>query len=428
MALSIILSIIIVALLVAVVVLIKTMMRINAENKVVVVENATKEAMLQGIKTQLDDANKDLMQLSPLLAENARLKEQIRIVAEEKEKLQAETEARFKLLANEIFDDKTKRFKELNETRLSEILLPLKEQITKFEAALKDNTMNDVKDRESLRVHIQKLMELNQSIGKEAKDLTSALKGNSKVQGDWGEMILRDILENCGLQEGVHFTVQQTTDDLGNRLMSDAGKTVRPDVVVKFPEDKSLVIDSKVSLSHYVDFCAEEDEMIRKQLLAKHIASVKRHIDELKGQKYQKVVPNSADFIMMFIPNEGAYMLAMQHDNSLWQYAYDNHVVIISPTHLISVLKLVDQLWQHDKQTKNAVKIAEETGKLYDKFAGFVDDMIAIDKNLNNTRKSYDEAMKKLTTGTGNILKRVNDIKALGVKNSKTLSIRIDED
>ena len=428
MTLSIILSIIIVTLLVAVVVLSKNLMRSNAENKAIVVENATKEAMLLNLKSQLGEAQKNLAQIAPLTAENARLKEKIRIESEEKARLQAETESRFKLLANEIFDDKTKRFKELNETRLSEILVPLKEQITKFEAALQDNTKNDIKDRETLRVHIENLMKLNESIGKEAKDLTSALKGNSKVQGDWGEMILRDILENCGLQNGVHFTVQQTTDELGNRLVGEEGKAVRPDVVVKFPDEKFLVIDSKVSLVNYVDYCSEEDEQKRKQYLAKHIASVKRHIDELKGQKYQKVVANSADFIMMFIPNEGAYMLAMQHDNSLWNYAYDNHVVIISPTHLISVLKLVDQLWQHDKQTKNALKIAEETGKLYDKFAGFVTDMEAIDRGLNNTRKSYDDAMRKLSSGTGNILKRVKDIKELGAKTSKTISLRSDDE
>lgn len=389
---------------------------------------ATKSVQIENYKQQLTEAQNNIAKLTPLIAENARLQEQIRLITDEKAKLQQEAEANFKNLANDIFDDKTKKFKELNESRLNEILTPLKEQISKFENTIHDNTKNETKDREALREHIKLLMELNKTIGKEAKELTNALKGNSKTQGDWGEMILCDILDNCGLQEGLHYTVQQTTDEFGNRLTDSNGQTVRPDVVVKFPQDKSIIIDSKVSLTSYVDFCNEEDNDKKKQYLDKHITSVKRHIDELKGQKYQKAIKNSADFIMMFIPNEGAYIAAMQSDNTLWKYAYDNHVVIISPTHLVSVLKLVDQLWQHDKQTKNALKIAEETGRLYDKFAGFIDDMKAIDKSLNSTRTAYDGAMKKLTTGTGNILKRISDIKELGAKTSKTLSIEPSEE
>lgn len=420
---TIILSIIILVLIAIVIGMYRALHKSNEEKTIIMTENASKTAQIEGLNTRLSEVALSLEQLSPLSAENAKLKEQVRVITEEKARMQQEAESQFKLLANEIFDDKTKRFKELNESRLNEILVPLKEQITKFENALHDNAKNEIKERESLREHIRLLMELNQTIGKEAKDLTQALKGNSKTQGDWGEMILRDILENCGLQEGVHFTVQQTTDEQGNRLTSENGQSVRPDVVVKFPQDKAIIIDSKVSLSSYVDFCAEEDDSKRKHLLDKHIISVKKHIDELKDRKYQKAINNSADFIMMFIPNEGAYIAAMQHDNNIWKYAYDNHVVIISPTHLISVLKLVDQLWQHDKQTKNALKIAEETGKLYDKFVGFIDDMKAIDKSINSSRLAYDNAMKKLTTGTGNILKRVSDIKELGAKTSKTLSI-----
>lgn len=406
-----------------IIILLRMLKKSNDVRTATLTENAAKTAQLESITEQLNSAKTTIEKLHPLSAENATLKEQIRIINEEKVKLQQESQAQFRLLANEIFDDKTKRFKELNESRLNEILTPLKEQITKFENALQDNAKNDIKDREALKEHIKLLMELNQTIGKEAKDLTNALKGNSKTQGDWGEMILRDILENCGLQEGIHFTVQQTTDELGNRLTGADGQTVRPDVVVKFPQDKSIIIDSKVSLTGYVEYCATDDESTRKICLDKHIASVKKHIDELKGQKYQKAISNSADFVMMFIPNEGAYIAAMQHDNKIWKYAYDNHVVLISPTHLVSVLKLVDQLWQHDKQTKNAVKIAEETGKLYDKFVGFIEDMKIIDKNLNSTRVAYDNAMKKLSTGTGNILKRVTDIKELGAKTSKTLSL-----
>ncbi len=420
---TIILSIIILILIVIIFSLYNALRKSNDEKTSALSEIAGKSALLENYTSQLNELRKKNESMTLLSAENARLQEQIRLINEEKERLRQETENNFKILANEIFEDKTKRFKELNETRLTEILSPLKEQITKFENTLQDNAKNDIKDREALKEHIKILVELNQTIGKEAKDLTKALKGNSKTQGDWGEMILRDILENCGLQEGIHFTVQQTTDEQGNRLTSSDDRAVRPDVVVKFPQDKSIIIDSKVSLSSYVEYCATEDEESRKIFINKHLTSVKKHIDELKGQKYQKAIKNSADFVMMFIPNEGAYIAAMQHDNNLWKYAYDNHVVIISPTHLVSVLKLVDQLWQHDKQTKNALRIAEETGKLYDKFVGFTEDMKAIDKTLNSTRTAYDNAMKKLSTGTGNLIKRVSDIKELGAKTSKTLSL-----
>lgn len=459
MTTTIILAIIILILIAIVIWLNNTLRKNNEELKTLTSENASKTIKLENVEAQLNEARVTLQELtpltaeraslkeqirsttqqleearasievlSPLSAENATLKEQIRIINEEKTRLQQEAEARFKLLANEIFDDKTKRFKELNETRISEILSPLREQIHKFEIALLDNTKNDIKDRESLREHLKTLMELNRTIGKEAQELTQALKGNSKVQGDWGETILRSILENCGLQEGVEFTVQQTKDEQGNTLKDEQGHNIRPDVIVKFPGNKSLVIDSKVSLSSYVEYCSASDEDQRNEHLKKHLISVKKHIDELKGAKYQKAVDNSADFIMMFIPNETAYIVAMQADNTLWKYAYDNHVVIISPTHLISVLKLVDQLWQHDKQTKNAIKIAEETGKLYDKFVGFIHDMQDIDNSINASRKAYDKAMNKLSSGTGNIIKRVQDIKDLGAKASKTLSIEAKEE
>lgn len=456
---TIILSIIIVILIVATIWLYHSLQKNTSEAKQVLAENASTKAILDNTTSQLNEAKSNLEKLSPLVAENATLREQnritseqldearatiesltplnaenatlreqIRIINEEKTKLQQESEARFKLLANEIFDDKTKRFKELNENRLTEILNPLKEQILKFEGALQLNVKNDIKDREALREHLRMLMELNQTISKEAQELTQALKGNSKVQGDWGETILKTILESCGLQEGVAFTLQQTKDDKGNTLKDSEGRNVRPDAVVKFPGNKSIIIDSKVSLKNYVDFCSATNDVERKEHLKKHLSSIKDHIDALKGFKYQNVIENSADFIMMFVPNEGAYITAMQADNNLWKYAYDNHVVIISPTHLISVLKLVDQLWQHDKQTKNAVLIAEETGKLYDKFANFIKDMQDIDNSIKASRNAYDKAMNKLTTGTGNIVKRIQDIKALGAKTSKTLAIEAKEE
>ncbi len=402
-------------------------------------ENASNAALLQSTNQQMAESKEALEkssnenkliseQLKTVTAENARLNEKIQIITEEKVRLQQEAESQFKLLANEIFDDKTKKFKELNETRIGEILNPLKERINQFETTIRQNATSEAKDREALKEHIRTLMELNKNMSKDAKDLTQALKGNSKIQGDWGEMILKDILESCGLQEGVEFTVQQTRDNLGNIITGDNGRALRPDVIVKLPGEKEIIIDSKVSLTDYVEFANAEDDDLRKSYLSKHVASVKRHIDELKTKKYQNALANSADFVMMFIPNEGAYIAAMQSDQALWKYAYDNHVVLISPTHLISVLKLVEQLWRHDKQTKNAIKIAEESGKLYDKFVGFIEDMKSIDRTLANTRTAYDNAMNKLQVGRGNIIKRIEDIKDLGAKASKNMSISAGED
>ena len=261
---TLILTIIIALLLAAIYAMYRSMRKSENEKQCLLTDNATKKALLDNTSKQLAEAQGTIDKLSPLMAENARLKEQLRIISDEKEKIKQEAESHFKLLANEIFDDKTKRFKELNESRLNEILTPLKDQIAKFETAMHDNAKNETKDREALKEHIKLLMDLNQTIGKEAKDLTQALKGKSKVQGDWGEMILRDILENCGLQEGLHFTVQQTTDEQGNILTNEAGKAIRPDVVVRFPQGKHIIIDSKVSLSSYVDYCAEESANERK--------------------------------------------------------------------------------------------------------------------------------------------------------------------
>lgn len=439
MTTTLILAIILLVLIIGIIALFRSNQRITASMHEIQADNASKAAMLQSTSQQLAEskevatnaANESRAlteQVKTISAENARLNEKIHLITEEKARLQQEAENRFKLLANEIFDDKTKKFKELNETRISEILTPLKERINQFETTIRQNATSEAKDREALKEHIRTLMELNKNMSKDAKDLTQALKGNSKIQGDWGEMILKDILESCGLQEGVEFTVQQTRDNLGNVLTGDNGRTLRPDVIVKLPGEKEIIIDSKVSLTDYVEYVNCEDDEARKSYLSKHVASVKRHIDELKTKKYQNAVANSADFVMMFVPNEGAYITAMQADQSLWKYAYDNHVVLLCPTHLISVLKLVEQLWRHDKQTKNAIKIAEESGKLYDKFVGFVDDMKAIDRTLTSTRAAYDSAMNKLQTGRGNLIKRIEDIKDLGAKASKNMAISSGEE
>lgn len=357
-----------------------------------------------------------------LRTENARLDEQLRQQAEERKNLRVESERVFREIATTIFDEKSKVMSENNRTQLGDILSPFKSDLENLKKTINDCYIGEMSEVKSLKEQVKDLTDLNNTIGREAKELTMALKGNSKVQGDWGEMLLKQLLEKSGLEEGVNYVLQATEDEDGDKIKGENGGQLRPDTIFYLPEGKNLIIDSKVSLTAYTDYInASAEEQSAK--LALHLRSVKSHIDELARKEYPKYVKNSADFVMMFVPNEGAYLAALNADKDLWANAYDRHVVIISPTHLISVLKLMYQLWMRDKQTKNALKIADETGKLYDKFVGFVSDLEEVGKHLDKAGAVYEEAHKKLSSGKGNLLSRVEGIKELGVKTAKRLKI-----
>lgn len=363
--------------------------------------------------------------LTDLRIENARLQERMSVMESERAAVQKASEDRFRILANEIFVKQSDNFRQNSEARLSELLNPLRENIKDFKKTITDNYVNEAKERHALSVHLENLMALNQSIGKEARELTNALKGDTKVQGDWGEMILESILEKSGLVKDENYFIQSTRNDDGSLLKNDSGQMLRPDVVVCLPDKKYIVIDSKVSLTAYNSYInAENDD--RKDAFGKaHVASVRNHIRELDAKQYQKYVGVSAnsrlDYILMFIPNEHAYLVAMSLDRNLWQEAFDRHIVIISPAHVISTLRLIAQLWIRDKQTKNALLIAEESGKLYDKFVGFVNDMKEIEIGMIKLKSIYDGAFKKLSDGKGNLIERARVLKALGAKASKSL-------
>lgn len=376
---------------------------------------AIKDKAARALRNELEEAR----------IENARLKEKIGNVEAFNNSVREETKAQFKSLAADIFSSQSEKFKEANETRLSEILNPLKEDIKDFKRRVDDTYMNSSKERTLLGEQMKRLMELNMSIGKEARDLTEALSGNTKVQGDWGEMVLETILVKSGLVEGENYFVQRTKNDDGTQIKNDDNGRLRPDVVVALPDKKCIVIDSKVSLTAYVNYINADNEDNRQRFGKAHLLSVRSHLKELETKRYQDFVgvgnDDRIDYVLMFIPNEHAYMAAMTLDNNLWMEAYEKRVVIISPAHVISTLRLIAQLWTRDKQTKNALKIAEEGGKLYDKFVGFVNDMQTVEQSLGKASEAYASAMSKLHTGRGCIVSKVENLKKLGAKTSKTL-------
>ena len=376
---------------------------------------AIKDKAARALRNELEEAR----------IENARLKEKIGNVEAFNNSVREETKAQFKSLAADIFSSQSEKFKAANETRLSEILNPLKEDIKDFKRRVDDTYMNSSKERTLLGEQMKRLMELNMSIGKEARDLTEALSGNTKVQGDWGEMVLETILVKSGLVEGDNYFVQRTKNDDGTQIKNDDNGRLRPDVVVALPDKKCIVIDSKVSLTAYVNYINADNEDDRQRFGKAHLLSVRSHLKELETKRYQDFVgvgnDDRIDYVLMFIPNEHAYMAAMTLDNNLWMEAYEKRVVIISPAHVISTLRLIAQLWTRDKQTKNALKIAEEGGKLYDKFVGFVNDMQTVEQSLGKASEAYASAMSKLHTGRGCIVSKVENLKKLGAKTSKTL-------
>lgn len=352
---------------------------------------------------------------------NARLGEQVRLLGQEQARLRDQSLLVFKDAASQLLAQQGHAMKDANEQRLNDILNPFKNNLDALRATIEAYKSQQGRDTAALQQQIKDLSDVNRSVGKEARELTQALRGDSKVQGDWGELVLKQILDLSGLEEGVNYELQATRDGNGEILKNDQGARLRPDVIFNLPEGKRLVIDSKVSLTAYTDYVNADGEQQRQEALKRHLASVRKHVDELGQKTYQRWVKDSADFVMMFIPNEPAYLLAMSADNDLWAYAFQRQVVIVSPTHLISVVRLIDQLWSRDRQTKNALEIAQEAGKMYDKMAAFVADLQSADKALHSAQKAYDDAWKKLSNGTGNLLGRARKIKAMGAKATKQL-------
>lgn len=343
------------------------------------------------------------------------------------ESLRREMMLQFNVLASDVLRRNSESLKEANSEQIDALLRPLKENIESFKKTISEGYVKETSSRKLLEVQIERLVKLNETIGEEARNLTSALKGNSKVQGDWGEMILETLLENAGLERGINFETQLTRDSGGNVLKNDEGKLLRPDVLIKLPDNHSIIVDSKVSLTAFVDYCNAEDENVRIVAGKKHLQSVYAHIDELYAKMYQNNLKGAADYVMMFIPNESAYIAAVQLDINLWKYAYERGVIIVSPTHLFSVMSIVSQLWRQDKQNRNAMLIAERGGKLYDKLVLFMESFEKVGKSIDDAMTSYNKSFNQLRTGKGNVLRQAEDMKALGAKASKSLPERLSD-
>ena len=376
------------------------------------------EAKQQEFNKAIDAKQQELRALD---TERAALQQRLNFLEQEQKQLAEDSKLVFSRVASDLLEKHGKTLRENSQQQISQLLNPLSVNLEQLKKSINDYSHKQVEYSTALKQQIEDLDKMNQSIGKEAKELSNALRSNSKTQGDWGEMILTRILENSGLVEGTNYHLQVTHNTDGSLITNDQGKALRPDVVIHLPDGKNLVIDSKVSLTAYTQWANEEDEQLRKEHLKEHLNSVKRHIDELQNKRYEQWVKDAADFVMLFIPNEAAYLQAMQADNDLWQYAYKRNVVIVSPTHLISSVKLIDQLWTRERQNKNAMQIAEEAGKMLDKFSAFADDLKAINKALNSAQQSYDAAWNKLTDGKGNLVTRAQKVQQLGAKATKQL-------
>jgi DNA recombination protein RmuC len=321
----------------------------------------------------------------------------------------------FENLAHKTLEVAASKLTDQNKLNIDQLLSPLKTQIDGFKSRIEQVYTTETADRSALRTQIESLTKLNLQMTEEAKNLTLALKGDSKSQGDWGEMILEKVLETSGLIKDVEFTIQAS-------FKSDEGSDLRPDVIINLPERRHFVIDSKVSLTAYERYCNMTDEKNRNAALKEHIQSIRAHVDELAEKKYhdfyQITVP---DFVFMFVPVEPALLIAVREDQTLFNYAFKKNVVLLTPSTLLATLKTVEYMWKQEKQTRNAKEIARRSGALYDKFMGLYKDLLDIGKKLDSTTSVYHSALDKLKTGKGNLIKSLDDIKKLGAKTSKEL-------
>lgn len=416
---------------------IKTSAAFTGEKEILTNKLASVEASLQVANQTITEKNKVIENgedkysnlqtafskiSADLAVATSKLETQEKTIAELGEKFTTE----FENIANKILDNKTSKFTELNKTNLTSILEPLSKNIADFQKQVHEVYDKESKERFSLGEKVKELASLNQVISDEARNLTQALKGQSKTQGRWGEMILESILEKSGLRKDQEYFMEHyLVDEEGKYLRSDSeDKKMRPDAVVKYPDNRQVIIDSKVSLNAFTRMLEATDVDEQKRELDAHLLAVKNHIIELSKKGYDDY-NKALDFVMLFVPSEPAYIAALQADADLWNFAYDRRVLLLSPTNLITSLKLIVDLWKREYQNRNAIEIAQRGAKLYDKFVGFVTNLEAVGKSIDSAQSSYDKAYKQLSTGNDNLVAQATKLKNLGLKAKKELNQRI---
>jgi DNA recombination protein RmuC len=347
--------------------------------------------------------------------ENKNLGENLEKQKAELETIQKKFTTEFENIANKILKQNSQEFTIVNQKNIGDILNPLKEKIQTFEKKVEDTYQKGIKDQTDLKAELKKLYDLNSKISEEANNLTRALKSDTKKQGNWGEVILERVLERSGLVKGQEYKTQETA-------RNEAGEMIRPDVVVYLPDNKHIIIDSKVSLVAYEAFINDEDQAKRDIYLKQHVDSIRNHVKGLSEKSYSNVAAyDSPDFVLLFMPIESAFSAAIQADIELFNFAWEKKIVMVSPTTLLATLRTIASIWKHEKQTQNAMEIATQGGQLYDKFVGFLKDLEDLGNQLSKASKSYDEARKKLAEGSGNMVKRVENLKKLGAKTTKSI-------
>ena len=379
--------------------------------------NFDKQLQLSNVEKETIRTEKDSLaiQLSKKEVDFENLWERNKEQKEEVEKLQEKFTKEFENLANKILEEKSNKFTEQNKENMKNILSPLQDKIQLFEKKVEDTHKESIDYHAALRQQILGLREMNIQMSKETINLTKALKGDSKMQGNWGELVLERVLEKSGLEKGREYEVQQAfTNEDGNRVF--------PDVVINLPDGKKMIVDSKVSLTAYEKYINEEDDSLKLGYLKEHVLSIKRHVEQLGNKNYHDLYQiESPDFVLLFIPIEPAFAMALNEDSNLYNKAFEKNIVIVTPATLLATLRTIDSMWTNQKQQENALEIARQAGALYDKFEGFVSDLIRIGKKIDETKTEYTGAMSKLVEGKGNLIVSVEKLKKMGAKAKKAL-------
>ncbi len=392
---------------------------ISAENKAQLQKIAEQQELNERQNSEIKDLQNDKNQLiglkSQLAAQNESLQQLLDSQKEEIVKIQEEAKLQFENLANKILEEKTLKFTEQNQQNLKNILNPLQEKITDFEKKVENTHKESIDYHAALRQQILGLKEMNLQMSKETLNLTKALKGDSKIQGNWGELVLERVLEKSGLEKGREYEIQKSfTTEEGNR--------VQPDVIINLPDGKKMIVDSKVSLTAYEKYINEEDDEQKSSFLKEHVNSLKRHVEQLGSKNYQHLYQmESPDFVLLFIPIEPAFAIALNEDTQLYNKAFEKNIVIVTPSTLLATLRTIDSMWTNQKQQENAYEIARQAGALYDKFDGFVTDLVKIGKKMDEAKTEYEGAMNKLVDGKGNLITSVQKLKIMGAKAKKSL-------